>query len=77
VNAHLYRHIGGFLYLEARPDGIETVSVMLGHKHLETTRRFYARLRETKAMQLFMQVVFGKRDDMIDKLKLGWGRMKK
>lgn len=71
VNMHLFRHIGAMLFLEAHPGSLEVVRIMLGHKRIETTEKFYARLKAEKAMQLFAEVVLGKRDLVIDQLKLG------
>ena len=74
VNVHLFRHVGAMLFLDKHPD-FEVVRVMLGHKSILTTQKFYARLKATKAIELFTSAVFGERDAMIDKLKLG-GKVK-
>jgi hypothetical protein len=71
VNVHLFRHIGAMLYLDKHLGGLEVVRVMLGHGSTKTTERFYARLKATKAIELFTKVVFGERDAMIEQLKLG------
>lgn len=70
VNTHLYRHIGAMLYLNQHPD-LETVRIMLGHTSIRTTERFYARLKATRAIELFTKAVLGGRDATIDKLWLG------
>jgi hypothetical protein len=75
VNVHLFRHIGAMLFLDKHPGSFEVVRVMLGHKSILTTQKFYARLKATKAIELFTSAVFGERDAMIDKLKLG-GKVK-
>jgi integrase len=71
VNAHLYRHIGALLFLEKQTGALEVVRIMLGHKDIRTTERFYARLKATQAIQFFTEVVFGGRDAMIQELRLG------
>jgi site-specific recombinase XerD len=71
INPHLYRHIGAMLFLEANPGQLETVRIMLGHKSDTTTKQFYARLKATKAIQLFTAAVLGGREEAIRKLKLG------
>ena len=75
VNVHLFRHIGAMLFLDKHPGSFEVVRVMLGHKSILTTQKFYARLKATKAIELFTSAVFGERDAMIGKLKLG-GKVK-
>jgi site-specific recombinase XerD len=76
VNVHLFRHIGAMLYLEQHPGNLEVVSKMLGHSTPRTTEKFYARLKATKAIELFSHAVLGGRDAMIAKLKLGKGHKK-
>ena len=71
VNVHLFRHIGAMLFLDKHPGSIEVVRVMLGHGSTKTTEQFYARLKATKAMELFTTAVFGDRDTMVEQLKLG------
>jgi integrase len=71
VNLHLFRHIGAMLFLDKHSGCLEVVRVMLGHGSIKTTEKFYARLKATKAIELFTSAVFGGRDAMIDNLKLG------
>ncbi len=49
VTPHLLRSLAGKVYLDARPGAIATVQQLLGHKRLDTTLRFYARLDPQKA----------------------------
>ena len=42
-----------------------------GSRRTKTTEKFYARLKATKAIELFTTAVFGERDAMIEQLKLG------
>lgn len=73
VNVHLFRHIGAMLYLDEHPGNLEVVRVMLGHGSTRTTQQFYARMKATRAIELFTKVVLGERDGLIKKLKLGKG----
>lgn len=70
VNVHLFRHIGAMLFLDKHPGGLEVVRVMLGHGNTKTTEKFYARLKATKAIDLFTRAVLGERDAKIETLKL-------
>lgn len=47
VNPHLFRHLGGELYLERNPGGYEVLRRVLGHARMETTTKYYAG-RETR-----------------------------
>lgn len=71
INVHLFRHIGAMLFLDKHLGSLEVVRVMLGHGSTKTTEKFYARLKATKAIELFTTAVFGERDAMIEQLKLG------
>jgi integrase len=71
INVHLFRHIGAMLFLDKHPGSLEVVRVMLGHGSTKTTEKFYARLKATKAIELFTTAVFGDRDATIEQLKLG------
>jgi hypothetical protein len=44
--------------------------VMLGHGSTQTTQQFYARMKATRAIELFTKAVLGERDALIKKLKL-------
>lgn len=50
-NPHLYRHLLGWIWLRDDPRRLPQVQVLLGHKKIETTLRFYAELDETLALQ--------------------------
>lgn len=41
MNAHLFRHLAGLMWLRFHPGDYETVRQMLGHKKIETTINFY------------------------------------
>lgn len=42
LTAQQFRHLAGFLYLQENPNGYEVVRLLLGHKKIDTTIRFYA-----------------------------------
>jgi integrase len=43
ITAHQFRHLSAELYLREDPNGIGIISQHLGHRDLNTTKRFYAR----------------------------------
>jgi integrase len=70
VNVHLFRHIGTMLYLDTHPGDFGVPQAMLGHTSDLTTRKFYARLEATKAIQHFTAAVLGERNGRISKLRI-------
>jgi len=44
ITAHQFRHLAAKLYLDRNPHDFETVRRLLGHKSIETTRRYYREL---------------------------------
>jgi integrase len=68
MNAHLFRHLAGMLFLERQPGEYETVRRLLGHKKLETTMGYYARFDSKAAAKRYDDVVlstFGKSGDVL------------
>ena len=57
VNAHLFRHLAGKLYLDRVPHDIETVRRILGHRSTTTTLNNYAELRSDHAFKRYDTVV--------------------
>ena len=57
VNAHLFRHLAGKLYLDKVPHDIETVRRVLGHRSTTTTLNNYAELRSDHAFKRYDTVV--------------------
>ena len=41
ITGHRFRHVAGFLYLQDNPNGYEVVRLLLGHKNIWTTIRYY------------------------------------
>jgi integrase len=60
VNAHLFRHIGSKLFLDANPGGYEVIRRVLGHKKISTTMRFYTGFEGKAAARHFDQVILGR-----------------
>jgi len=50
-NPHLYRHLVGWVWLKNDPSKLPQVQILLGHKNIATTLKFYAELDETLALQ--------------------------
>jgi integrase len=57
ITAHQFRHLAAELYLGEDPNGIGIVSQHLGHRDLNTTRRFYAREQTRIATQRYHEVL--------------------
>ena len=57
VNAHLFRHTLGKIYLDSEPGGLHVVSRVLGHKSPQTTLFFYAGMEGRAASQHFARTI--------------------
>jgi integrase len=57
VNAHLFRHIGAKLYLDAHPGAYEVVRRVLGHRSMDTTTGFYTGLETAAAVRHFDETI--------------------
>ena len=60
---HLFRHLGCYLFLKQNPGQYDVMRRVLGHKHVETTMRFYAEIEQSEAFRLFDQNVLQLRED--------------
>ena len=56
---HQFRHLAAELYLREDPNGLGLVSQHLGHRDLNTTRRYYAREQTRVATQRYHEVLSG------------------
>ena len=63
VNPHLFRHIGAMSYLNANPGAYGLMKLVLGHKSVATTTRFYCGLEGPAAMRHFDEHVLKLRRD--------------
>ncbi len=53
VNPHLFRHIAAKLYLDANPGAYGVVRLLLGHKSIETTIKFYCGMETASAFRQY------------------------
>lgn len=60
ITVHQFRHAAGALLLKHRPGEYELVRRILGHKSVETTKRFYLALDTTQASEIFTDIVRNK-----------------
>jgi site-specific recombinase XerD len=57
VNPHLFRHLAGYLFLEAHPGQYEPVRQLLGHKDIQTTIDFYCGLETADTLRRYDQIL--------------------
>jgi hypothetical protein len=57
MNAHLFRHFAGMLYLRQRPGAYEAVRRLLGHRKLDTTTSFYTDFESKRTIRHYDEVV--------------------
>ncbi len=57
VNPHSFRHVAAMLYLSVHPGDYARVQLLLGHRRLETTIKYYCDLRAEEAFAQFDRVV--------------------
>lgn len=62
ITVHQFRHAAGALLLKHHPGNYELVRRVLGHKSIETTRKFYCDLDTTQASEIFNEIVRKKLD---------------
>jgi integrase len=63
LNAHLFRCLAGVLILRENPDAISDLRLLLGHKTLETTLRFYALICREQAAERHVARITRLRED--------------
>jgi site-specific recombinase XerD len=63
VNAHLFRHLAGYLFLRQHPGEYEPVRQLLGHKSLATTIAFYTGLEHADSFRRYDEVLDGYREE--------------
>jgi integrase len=61
INPHLFRHIAGKLFLDARPGQYEVVRRVLGHRSIATTTSIYTGAESRAAGQHFAAVIAERR----------------
>lgn len=62
ITVHQYRHAAAAMFLKHRPGEYELVRQLLGHKSVETTKRFYLDLETTMASEMYTQIVYRQLD---------------
>ena len=60
VTVHQYRHAAAAMLLKHRPGEYELVRQLLGHKSVETTKRFYLDLETTVASEIYTDILHRK-----------------
>lgn len=63
INPHSFRHVAATLYLKVHPGRVSDVQLILGHKKLETTLKYYADLSSEEAFNHFDEVLLGLTSD--------------
>jgi integrase len=67
--AHNWRHVVGYIFLLHNPGCYEPIRRLLGHKSVETTRRYYAFLLDEDAQEMIDATFDGIRDHGRSRLK--------
>jgi hypothetical protein len=60
ITVHQYRHAAAAMLLKHRPGEYELVRQLLGHKSVETTKRFYLDLETTAASEIYTDILYRK-----------------
>lgn len=62
ITPHQFRHISAALWLKDNPEGIFTISQHLGHRDINTTRRYYAPSQQRQASRHFQEHILRSRE---------------
>lgn len=62
LNPHIMRHFTANNWLDAHPDDAETARQLLGHRSIDTTRKFYAGANQRRSYRLY--------HDLLDSMKV-------
>ena len=63
MNQHLFRHLLALLYLRRCPGQYEIVRILLGHKSVNTTRKYYCGLEAEAALAHFIKIMKELKDE--------------
>jgi len=59
INPHSFRHVAARLFLTAHPGRYSTVQLLLGHRKLETTVKYYTEIEAEEAFKHFDAMLLG------------------
>lgn len=62
ITPHQFRHISAALWMKDNPEGIFTISQHLGHRDVNTTRRYYAPSQQRQASRHFQEHILRSRE---------------
>jgi len=62
VNSHLFRHFAGFAHLRSNPGEYAVVAHVLGHKSLNTTKKYYTGMETAAAFRHFDKTIMDLRN---------------
>lgn len=62
INPHSFRHVAAKLYLSVHPGRYVDVQILLGHRKLETTVKYYCQLEVEEVFEHFDAVLLGLED---------------
>lgn len=62
ITPHQFRHISAELFLQDNPEALFTVSQHLGHRDVNTTRRYYARSKQRQASRHYQEHILRGRE---------------
>ena len=65
VTVHKMRQIGLRIYQQEKPEDVETMRQVLGHKSIETTTRFYIGLQNQAAIDRYDQIISARRNRLL------------
>ena len=57
MTAHQFRHAAAAILLKHRPGEYELARRLLGHRNIETTKRFYCGLETTQATEIYGDII--------------------
>jgi integrase len=63
ITVHQYRHAAAAMFLKHRPGEYELVRQLLGHKSVETTKRFYLDLETTISSEMYTDIIYRQLED--------------
>ena len=59
INPHSFRHVAAMLFLSVHPGAYAQVQLLLGHRKLDTTIKYYCELKADDAFKHFDEILLG------------------